>query len=90
MNRRQSSRARRRGGGEFGVIPRRQETGEEILVVVGPAGAPLYTFTDIRNATAEAPNSTAPTPDPAVPWSNGSRVLVAERSVSVRPGAAWG
>ena len=46
---------RRRGNrGAFRVIPLSVGNGEEIYVVVGPTGIGLYTFTDLRVATAEA------------------------------------
>jgi hypothetical protein len=38
----------------FRVIPQRNRNGEEVYVVVSPAGVGLYTFTDLRVATAEA------------------------------------
>ena len=40
--------------GAFRVIPLSAGNGEEIYVVVGPTGVGLYTFTDLRVATAEA------------------------------------
>jgi hypothetical protein len=45
---------RRRDRGGFGVAPQEDENGEEVYVVVGPTGAALYSFTDIREAIAEA------------------------------------
>ena len=45
-------RGRRRGG--FRVIPQTDEKGEEVYAVVAPTGVALYTFTDIREAVAEA------------------------------------
>jgi hypothetical protein len=49
-----SSVRRSNGGGEFRVIPEHSRSGEEIYMVVSPAGVGLYTFTDLRLATAEA------------------------------------
>ena len=47
--------ARRSGNGEaFRVIPQHSGSGEEVYVVVSPTGVGLYTFTDLRLATAEA------------------------------------
>ena len=55
VNREISSRFRRRQGrGGFRVIPRENEDGEEVWVVVGPSGVALYSFIDVREATAEA------------------------------------
>jgi hypothetical protein len=55
LNRDRSSRSRRRRGrGGFRVIPRENDNGEEVYVVVGPTGVALYSFTDIREASAEA------------------------------------
>jgi hypothetical protein len=48
------SQIARRDSGAFRVIPQNAVTGEEIYVVVSPAGVGLYTFTDLRVATAEA------------------------------------
>jgi hypothetical protein len=38
----------------YWVIPDRDRGGEEVFAVVGPTGVPLYTFTDLRDAVAEA------------------------------------
>jgi hypothetical protein len=38
----------------FRVIPQHTGSGEEVYIVVSPAGVGLYTFTDLRLATAEA------------------------------------
>ena len=43
-----------RSRGRFHVVPQEDEKGEEVHVVVGPTGVALYTFTDIREAIAEA------------------------------------
>jgi len=40
--------------GAFRVIPQHNGSGEEVYVVVSPSGVGLYTFTDLRLATAEA------------------------------------
>jgi hypothetical protein len=45
---------RSRGRGGFRVVSQADEKGEEVYVVVGPTGVALYTFTDIREAIAEA------------------------------------
>ena len=41
-------------GAAFRVIPQHTGSGEEVYVVVSPTGVGLYTFTDLRLATAEA------------------------------------
>jgi hypothetical protein len=46
-------RGRRIRGG-FRVIPRENDIGEEVYVLVGPTGVALYTFTDVSDATREA------------------------------------
>ena len=38
----------------YRVIPQHSGNGEEVYVVVSPTGVGLYTFTDLRLATAEA------------------------------------
>jgi hypothetical protein len=54
VNRDTQHRARRRRDrGEFRVI-QRHEKGEELYAVIGPSGVALYTFSDLRDATAEA------------------------------------
>jgi hypothetical protein len=45
---------RRGNGGAFRVVPQHPGNGEEVYIVVSPAGVGLYTFTDLRVATAEA------------------------------------
>jgi hypothetical protein len=44
----------RPGNAAFRVIPQHSGHGEEVYVVVSPTGVGLYTFTDLRLATAEA------------------------------------
>jgi hypothetical protein len=44
---------RRRDRGEFRVV-RRHEKGEELYAVIAPSGVALYTFSELREATAEA------------------------------------
>ena len=46
--------SRRRNRGDFRVIPHLNRDGEEVFLVVAPTGVQLYTFEDIREATAEA------------------------------------
>jgi hypothetical protein len=36
--------------------------GEEVFAVIGPSGAALYTFTELRVATAEAAELNSPGP----------------------------
>jgi hypothetical protein len=45
---------RRRDRGGFRVALGEGENAEEVYVVVGPTGVELYSFTDIREAIAEA------------------------------------
>jgi hypothetical protein len=51
---------RRRDRGGFHIV-RRYEKGEELYAVIGPSGAALYTFSDLREATTEAAELNAPT-----------------------------
>jgi hypothetical protein len=62
-------RARRRERGSFCVVPQEAENEEQLYAVVGPTGVALYTFTDVREATAEASalNSTG-NPDRGWTW----------------------
>jgi hypothetical protein len=41
-------------GGAFRVVPQHAGGGEQVYIVVSPTGVELYTFTDLRVATAEA------------------------------------
>jgi hypothetical protein len=43
---------RQRGG--FRVVMQLNDVGEEIYVVVSPTDVPMYSFTDVRDASAEA------------------------------------
>lgn len=45
---------RRRDRGSFRVVPQEAANGEPLYAVVGPTGVALYTFTDMREAIAEA------------------------------------
>ena len=45
---------RRRDRGDFRVVPHFSRNGDEVYVVVAPTGVQMYTFEDIRAATAEA------------------------------------
>jgi hypothetical protein len=45
---------RRRDRGSFRVVPHEAENEGQVYAVVGPTGVALYTFTDVREATAEA------------------------------------
>jgi hypothetical protein len=55
---------RRRDRGSFRVVPQEAENERELYAVVGPSGAALYTFTDARDAIAEASAlNSAPRPD---------------------------
>jgi hypothetical protein len=47
-------RVRRRDRGSFCVVPQEAENEEQLYAVVAPTGVTLYTFTDVREATAEA------------------------------------
>jgi len=46
--------SRRRDRGDFRVVPHLNRDGEEVFLLVAPTGVQLYTFEDIREATAEA------------------------------------
>jgi hypothetical protein len=46
--------SRRRNRGDFLVVRHLSEAGEEVYLLVAPTGVQLYTFEDIREATAEA------------------------------------
>jgi hypothetical protein len=45
---------RRPAGEAFRVVPQLGRDGEKVLLLVAPTGVALYTFADIRDATAEA------------------------------------
>jgi hypothetical protein len=45
---------RRRERGGFHVVPQTADNDEELYAVVNPTGVALYTFSDIREAIAEA------------------------------------
>ena len=43
-----------RDRGSFRVVPLETEIGQQLYAVVAPTGVTLYTFADVREATAEA------------------------------------
>jgi hypothetical protein len=60
MNRATPHRAPRRDRDSFRVVPEETPSGEQLYAVLGPTGVPLYTFTDIHAAIAEAAELNAP------------------------------
>ena len=58
-----------RDRGSFRVVPLEAENGEQLYAVVAPTGVRLYTFTDVREAAAEASAlNSARIPDRVSSW----------------------
>jgi hypothetical protein len=54
LNRNSDHRSsRRRNRRDFRVVPHVNRNGDEVYLVVAPTGVQLYTFEEIREATAE-------------------------------------
>jgi hypothetical protein len=54
METRTAHRVRRGDRASFCVVPQEAENEELLYAVFGPTGVALYTFTDVREAIAEA------------------------------------
>jgi hypothetical protein len=60
---------RPRDRGSFRVLPLEAENEQQLYAVVAPTGVTLYTFTDVREATAEASAlNSARIPDRVSSW----------------------